>query len=96
MQEASYSSRGAKHSLNALLTMRVPVCLPSHRATDDDWIADFNCMYTESMNSLFNAPAGYDEIHLHKGFYTAYNVVGEQLEAEIKRQLLLVKVRAWR
>ncbi len=53
-------------------------------------------MYTESMNSLFNAPAGYDEIHLHKGFYTAYNVVGEQLEAEIKRQLLLVKVRAWR
>ncbi|KAF6265972.1 class 3-domain-containing protein [Scenedesmus sp. NREL 46B-D3] len=61
------------------------------RATDDDWVADFNCMYSEEVNRVFNAPRGHKKIQLHKGFWGAYKAVGSQLQSEIHRQVLMLK-----
>jgi hypothetical protein len=67
--------------------------MPSRRATDDDWVADFTCMYSEEVNKVFNAPRGHKKIQLHKGFWGAYKAVDSQLTAEIRRQVLMLKVR---
>jgi hypothetical protein len=62
------------------------------RATDDDWIADFTCQYSEEVNKYFNAPRGHKKIQLHKGFWGAYKAVESQLQAEIRKQVLILKV----
>lgn len=65
------------------------------RATDDDWIADFTCLYTDDVRDSFNAPKGLfsKKMQLHKGFWTAYKAVDSQLMTEIKAQWLMLKVR---
>eukprot|EP00879_Flechtneria_rotunda_P014745 GHRR01015407.1.p1 GENE.GHRR01015407.1~~GHRR01015407.1.p1 ORF type:complete len:613 (+),score=167.92 GHRR01015407.1:1105-2943(+) len=61
------------------------------RATDDDWVADFNCMYTEDLRQVFRAPAGSGKLQLHKGFWAAYEAVDNQLGNEINKAALRIK-----
>lgn len=66
-----------------------------YRATDDDWVADFTCLYTDDLRDRLNAPKTQftKKVHLHKGFWTAYKAVDGQLMTEIKAQVLRIKVR---
>eukprot|EP00775_Hariotina_reticulata_P006149 gene6149-6386_t len=61
------------------------------RATDDDWIADFNCMYTGDLRTNFSAPISSKKIQLHKGFWTAYSVIDEALVKEVNKAVAALK-----
>lgn len=64
------------------------------RATDDDWIADFNCMYTNDLRTNFSAPISSKKIQLHKGFWNAYSVLDKSLIEEVNKAVSAVKVNA--
>lgn len=53
-------------------------------------------MYSDELNKQFNAPRGFDTIKLHKGFWAAYKAVDQPLMQEVKKAMLLVKVRQGR
>lgn len=65
------------------------------RATDDDWAADFDCMYTSDLRKKLNVPTpplGAPKLQLHRGFWAAYSAVDKQVMQEVNKQLKLVKV----
>lgn len=69
-----------------------PGCHRCRRATDDDWIADFDCMYTDDLHKEFDAPPGSGKLQLHKGFWSAFKVVDSQLLLEVNKAVLKIKV----
>lgn len=70
-------------------------CATDCRPTDDDWAADFDCMYTGDLRKKLNVPTpplGAPKLQLHRGFWSAYLAVDKQLMQEVNKQLKLVKV----
>lgn len=76
------------------MTPVIKTLFPCHRSTDDDWVADFDCMYTDDLRKKLNvgAPVGAKKLQLHRGFWTAYKAVDKQLMQEVNKQLKLLKV----